>query len=194
MAFYALSTTSALMLHNGERMRGELAIAGALADMDIVADPALEARFVRVGKDRNHQLKLSPYLSGYVFAELSDEEYAKAMQLRGVWGALKLRKRSGTSSNAAECFDTQARLFLNRLAKDRDDKERIAESRDKAAMCAFDPGQRVAITSGPLMGSLAHFKAKTQKPGDNFPMIEVEAEFMGQATTVRVDPLDVVAG
>jgi len=82
---------------------------------------------------------------------------------------------------------------LHRLANERRDKERIAESRDKAAMCAYDQGQQLEITSGSLMGALVHFQRQSQRSGDNFPMVEVETEFMGQKTTVRIDPLEVRA-
>lgn len=190
MTWYALPTTTATIRIDGERLRGELAVTRQLQCMDIVADAALEARFVRKGNDRNFELTYAPLLPGYVFAEMNEEQHAKGIRVDGALGrSLKIIKSRKPESRA--CMEAQAVKFLAALAKDRAEAERIALSRDKAAMCAYKPGEVLDIIEGAFIEMLAHFRGLTQKPGDQYPMIEADIDMMGRKTPVRLDPLSV---
>lgn len=191
---YLLHTTTAHIRYASglDKEPAEFVIARQIRDLGLRAWAPVRAEFKRSGKDRHASLHESPYLPGYVFAEVPAEFYHDVMSLKGV------RPTSQFVHGRDDCTTTpRGQLLAFSAAAD----EELAKAREIAAdaekrkqpLAAFRPGQALRIIAGPLADQIATFERITKGASDAFPRIRARLEIMGASVPVTIDPLHVAA-
>ena len=168
-----------------EKERGEFAVERQLRSMGLQAFAPRKIEFKRQGKKRHAEPVTSAYLPGYIFAEIPAAMFAQAIQCRGL-----------SSSLMPVCkaeVEKHVQPFLSKVAEENAEAQRIIDSRDRAAMCQFEPGAALEVLAGPFADRVVSFTGMVQAAHDMHPMIEAQMEIMGRLTRVKVDPLDVRA-
>lgn len=187
---YAIPTTTALIRPiGGDRIKGEWAVEHQLRELGCTVYDSRAVQFVRKGKDRFARPEYVPVLSGYVFADVPDELFGRAVNVKGAWGsALPIYNRKNKNKLTETPHDALMRMFAE-LEEKRAEAERIKTRADLVS--EFDPGEPLQIIAGPFCDMLADFQKMVKTAHDQFPMIKAQMEVMGQKTTVMLDPLDV---
>lgn len=167
-----------------EKERGEFAVERQLRALGIEAHAPRKIEFKRVGKKRHAEPITSAYLPGYVFADIPAELFTRAIHCRGISSTLL--------AVTPQEVRRHVQPFLAKVDDENAEAKRIIDSRDRAAMCQFEPGQALGILAGPFMERAAKFLRMVQAAHDLHPMIEAESEMFGRAVRVKIDPLDVI--
>lgn len=131
---------------------------------------------IRQGKRRRPDPVTRAFLPNYVFVEATDEE----------WHWLRGSKYLRTIRNITEAEARVVHRFLARVEADY--QHRMAQIEAGQRVDEYNEGEALEIIAGPLAGMLATFRGIAEGAGI-FPEIIAEAELMGQAVTVRLDPL-----
>lgn len=168
-----------------EKERGEFAVERQLRAMGIEAHAPRRIEFKRVGKKRHAEPITSAYLPGYIFAEIPADMFTRAIQCRGI----------STTLMAVTPQEVRRHVqpFLAKVDDENAEANRIIDSRDRAAMCQFEPGQALDVLAGPFAERVVKFSRMIETAHDAFPMIEAQMEILGRLSRVKVDPLDVRA-
>lgn len=184
MTWYLGITTTRLIAPypGGESMRGEFAVEWQLLDMGLDAYAPRKIDFLRRGKKRHAEAVTSPYLPGYVFANIPADRYFDVLR--------EVRGLSRTLMAIPRAEERSIRAFIVRAEAEQVEAERITRRQDRAAMQAFSAGDALAIISGPFMDQAVTFKRMVTNAA-GWAEIEAEAELFGQAVKLTVDPLDV---
>lgn len=186
MTLYAIPTTTGKVRHDGERIRGEWAVEKALEAMGCTVHDQRAVEFKRKGKKRFPELIYSPCLPGYVFAEIPDDIFGRAVHVAGAFGsALPIPK----GQNPEYCPTAAVMRFLYRLATKRKEAERCEGNATMAQ--AFEMGEPLQILAGPFADQLAKFSGVVHRAHDMHPKIKLDMEVMGQRVPIEIDPLDV---
>ncbi|KZY05259.1 hypothetical protein A3721_15115 [Sulfitobacter sp. HI0023] len=174
----------------GDRMKGEWAVEQQIKAMGCTVHDSRTVAFIRKGKDRYARPEYRPSLPGYVFAEIPDEAFGRAVHVQGAWGSA-LPIYQVENRNKLETTPYEAAMeFFAVLAEKREEAERIKRRADLVA--GFDPGDPLEIISGPFKDLLVRFQRMVKTAHDMHPMIEGEMTLFGRQSPVRIDPLDVV--
>jgi transcriptional antiterminator NusG len=187
MTWYLGRTTTRLIAPEpgAEKERGEFAVERQLRALGIEAHAPRRIEFKRVGKKRHAEPITSAYLPGYIFAEIPASMFTRAIQCRGLSASLM--------AVPAQEVCRHVQPFIAKVKSENADAERIIESRDRAAMCQFQPGEALDVLAGPFAERLVKFTRMVEAAHDSFPMIEAQIEILGRLTRVKIDPLDVRA-
>lgn len=134
-----------------------------------------KVEMIRQGKRRRPDPVIRPYLPGYMFIETNADG----------WHMLKstkhIRSLMGIGPN-------EARRVMEFVCKvETEYSQRMAQIAAGERVAEYAEGDTLEITLGPLAGQLARFKRIAE--GAMFPEVVAETEFMGQAVTIRLDPL-----
>ncbi|MFV1798192.1 hypothetical protein [Phaeobacter sp. Ay1a-4a] len=185
MTWYLGTTTTRLIAPEpgSEKERGEFAVERQLRALGIDAHAPRKIEFKRVGKKRHAEPITSAYLPGYIFAEIPAALFTQAIGCRGLNPSLM--------AVSPQEVRKHVQPFLSMVDQEAAETERIIASRDRAAMCQFQPGQALEILSGPFMDRVVSFTRMVEAAHDMHPMIEASVQMFGQVSKVRVDPLDV---
>ncbi|MDC0657061.1 hypothetical protein N6L27_03530 [Leisingera sp. SS27] len=151
--------------------------------LEAVAPRKIE--FKRQGKKRHAEPVTSAYLPGYIFAEIPAAMFTKAIQCRGLSPSLM--------AVSPQEVRRHVQPFLSKVEQENAEAQRIIDSRDRAAMCQFEPGAALEVLAGPFADRVVEFTGMVQSAHDMHPMIEAQMEILGRLTRVKVDPLDVRA-
>jgi transcription antitermination factor NusG len=130
---------------------------------------------LRTGKKRRPDPVIRPYLPGYLFAET---DAAGWHMLRGT---KHLRTWMGIGPNEA----ANVMRFIDRVEAEY--QHRMAQIEAGERVSEYQPDDLLQIIAGPFQGQLARFKRIAE--GAMFPEVVAEADIMGQAVTIRLDPL-----
>lgn len=130
---------------------------------------------IRQGKRRRPDAVIRPYLPGYVFIETDAHG----------WHMLKGSKHLRSWIGIGEGNARQVMAFINRV--EGDFAQRMAQIEAGERVSEYAPGDLLQIIAGPFQGQLARFKRIAE--GAMFPEVVAEADIMGQAVTIRLDPL-----
>ncbi len=130
---------------------------------------------IRQGKRRRPDAVIRPYLPGYVFVETDADG----------WHLLRQSKHLRTWMGINEGSAKQVMAFIDRV--EADFAARIAQIEAGERVSEYAPGDLLQIIAGPFQGQLARFKRIAE--GAIFPEVVAEADIMGQAVTIRLDPL-----
>ncbi|KIC12875.1 hypothetical protein RA19_00265 [Leisingera sp. ANG-M1] len=163
--------------------RGEFAVERQLRALGIEAFAPRKIEFKRQGKKRYAEPVTSAYLPGYIFADIPPELFAQAVQCRGLNASLM--------TVSGQEVRRHVQPFLSKVSEENAEAQRIIDSRDRAAMCQFEPGAALEVLAGPFMGRIVRFSDMVQAAHDVHPVIEARAEMFGQSVRVQIDPLDV---
>lgn len=166
-----------------EKERGEFAVERQLRALGIEAHAPRKIEFKRVGKKRHAEPITSAYLPGYIFAEIPADMFTRAIQCRGISATLL--------PVTPQEVRRHVQPFLAKVDDENAEANHIIESRDRAAMCQFEPGQASEILAGPFMDRIVQFTRMIEAAHDLHPMIEASVQMFGQKSKVRIDPLDV---
>ncbi|KIC39367.1 transcription termination/antitermination protein NusG [Leisingera sp. ANG-M7] len=166
-----------------DKERGEFAVERQLRALGLEAVAPRRIEFKRQGKKRYAEPVTSAYLPGYIFAEIPAAMFTKAIQCRGLSPSLM--------AVSPQEVRRHVQPFLSKVEQENAEAQRIIDSRDRAAMCQFEPGAALEVLAGPFMDRAANFVRMVQAAHDLHPMIEAEAEMFGRSVKVRIDPLDV---
>ena len=177
----ATSTGRISPLPGHEKMPGAFAVEKQLHDMGIDAWTPRKITFKRAGKRRYAEAVVEPYLPGYVFADIPDELFQRAMTAKGAYMATMFISRADRAQVAA---------FRRRVEAENAEAERIIAAKDHAAMCAYRPGDALQILAGPFADQIVQFARLVVA---DRPHIEFDAEMFGQIVKGKVDVLDVKA-
>jgi len=182
--YLGITTTRLIAPYPGaEKERGEFAVERQLRALGLQAHAPRKIEFKRVGKKRQPDPVTSPYLPGYIFAEIPAAKFAAAIQCNGL--------RPTMMAIPPQEVRRHVLSFIDRVAAENMEAERIVASRDRAAMCQYKTGQSLEILAGPFQERAVRFLRMVKASHDMHPMIEVEAELFGQGVRMKVDPLDV---
>lgn len=130
---------------------------------------------IRQGKRRRPDPVIRPFLPGYVFVDTDAEG----------WHMLQSSKHFKTWFGIGPAEARRVHAFIDQV--EADFARRMAEIEAGERVSEYQPGDLLEITLGPLRGQLARFKRIAE--GAIFPEVVAETEFMGQAVTIRLDPL-----
>ena len=185
MTWYLGITTTRLIAPTpgAEKERGEFAVERQLRALGLQAHAPRKIEFKRVGKKRHPDPVTSAYLPGYIFAEIPAAKYASAIQCNGLRPTMMAIPHQEVKRHVLR--------FIDRVASENSEAERIVASRDRAAMCEFIPGQALEVLEGPFKDRMLHLQRMVQAAHDRHPMIDAEIEVFGQVARVKVDPFDV---
>ncbi|MEP0147090.1 hypothetical protein [Pseudophaeobacter sp.] len=185
MTWYLGITTTRLIAPTpgAEKERGEFAVERQLRALGLQAHAPRKIEFKRVGKKRYPDPVTSAYLPSYIFAEIPAAKFAAAIQCNGLRPTMMAIPQQEVRRHVLS--------FIDRVAAENMEAERIVASRDRAAMCQFKPGQALEVFEGPFKDRILHFQRMVQAAHDMHPMIEAEVEIFGRAVRVKADPLDV---
>lgn len=187
---YAIPTTTApVRPMGGDRIKGEWAVEQQLREIGCTVHDSRTVEFVRKGKDRFARPEYKPALPGYVFADVPDDLFGRAVHVKGAWGSALPIYNVEKRKHLKETPHEAAMRFFASLEEKRAEAERIKTRSELVAQ--FDPGEPLAIIAGPFADLLADFRRMVKTAHDTFPMIESDMHIMGRKTTVRLDPLDV---
>lgn len=163
--------------------RGEFAVERQLRALGLQAFAPRKIEFKRQGKKRHAEPVTSAYLPGYIFAEIPAALYAQAIQCRGLNSSLMVV--------APKEVEKHVQPFLSQVEEENSEAQRIIDSRDRAAMCQFEPGAPLEVLAGPLVDRMVSFTSMVQAAHDMHPMIEARVQMFGHSVKVKIDPLDV---
>lgn len=185
MTWYLGRTTTRLIAPTpgAEKERGEFAVERQLRALGLDAHAPRKIEFKRVGKKRLAEPITSAYLPGYIFAEIPASMFTRAIQCRGISTTLM----AVTSQEVRR----HVQPFLAQVDNENAEAQRIIDSRDRAAMCQFEPGQALEILAGPFMDRIVQFTRMIEAAHDRHPMVEASVQMFGRASKVKLDPLDV---
>lgn len=185
MAWYLGTTTTRLIAPapGAEKERGEFAVERQLKELGLEAFAPRKIEFKRQGKKRHAEPITSAYLPGYVFAEIPAEMFVKAISCRGL--------NPSMMAVSPQEVRRHVKPFLCKVAEENAEAQRIIDSRDRAAMCQFEPGAALEVLAGPFADRIVRFTGMVQAAHDMHPMIEAQMDILGRLTRVKVDPLDV---
>lgn len=186
---YAIPTTTALIRTNGERIKGEWAVEIQMQEIGCKVYDSRTVEFIRKGKDRFARPEYRPALPGYVFADVPDDLFGRAVHVKGAWGSALPIYQVEKRNRLKETPHDAAMRFFALLEEKRAEAERIKSRSDLVAQ--FNPGEPLSIIAGPFADLLADFRRMVKTAHDTFPMIEADMHIMGRKTTIRLDPLDV---
>lgn len=183
--WYLGITTSRLIRPKpgAEKIRGEFAVEHQLCEIGIDAIAPKRVDFIRKGKNRFPEPEISPYLRGYIFADIPAERFTEAIQAQGLSSSLM-----AITPQEMRCH---VYPFLERAKQEEQEAQRIIARRDRAAMCQFQAGQAVDVLSGPFQDRTLSFVRMVHSATGQFPEIECEGDLFGRKVKIRVDPLDV---
>ena len=188
---YAIPTTTALVrLRGGDRIKGEWAVEAQMQELGCRVYDSRTVDFVRKGKDRYARPEFRPALPGYVFADISDNLFSRAVHVEGAWGSALPIYQVEKRDKLKETPHDAAMRFFEALAEKRLEAERIKSRSDLVSQ--FDPGEPLKIIAGPFADMLVTFQRMIKSAHEMHPMIEGEMSLFGRQSPVRVDPLDVV--
>ena len=203
MAWYlGITTTRKIIPMPGmDKERGEFAVERQLQSMGVDAFVPKFIEFKRQGKRRYADAIPTPYLPGYIFADLSPEQFYKALEVRGMARtlmALTAHDLNGTPPKEDERGKPKPGTekvgvlrFREIAAQKEAEGRRIIESNDRAEMVQYNPGDVLDIISGPFLERAVRFIRTIDSAHSPFPMIEGETELFGRTTKIQIDPLDV---
>ena len=184
--YLGITTTRHIAPEPGaEKERGEFAVERQLRALGLEAFAPRKIEFKRQGKKRHAEPITSPYLPGYIFAEIPAAVFTKAIQCRGLSASLM--------AVSAQEVRRHVRPFLSKVQQENAEAQRIIDSRDRAAMCQFEAGQALEVLAGPFADRVVEFTGMVQAAHDMHPMIEAQMEILGGLTRMKIDPLDVRA-
>ncbi len=179
-----ITTTRLLAPYPGaEKERGEFAVQRQLEDMGIECLAPRKVAFRRKGKKRYAEAEESPYLPGYVFADIPDHLYITAMQVRGLCRTLMIIHPEEMRRHVAP--------FFAKASEEYKEAQRIIARNDRAAMCQYEPGQALEILSGAFSERAVRFLRMVENSGTF--TVEFEADMFGRVVKGQCDPLDVRA-
>lgn len=130
---------------------------------------------IRQGKRRRPDPVVRALLPGYIFVETDAEG----------WHMLKDTKHVRTVMGVGPLDERNVRAFIAKA--EADFAARMAQIEAGERVSEYQPGELLQIIAGPFQGRLATFKRIAE--GAMFPEVVAEAEIMGQAVTLRLDPL-----
>jgi transcription antitermination factor NusG len=130
---------------------------------------------IRQGKRRRPDAVIRPYLPNYVFVETDAHG----------WHMLRDSKHLRTWMGISDGSAKQVMAFIGRV--EADFAARMAQIEAGERVSEYAPGDLLQIIAGPFQGQLARFKRIAE--GAIFPEVVAEADIMGQAVTIRLDPL-----
>lgn len=143
--------------------------------LGIVAHVPRKIEMIRQGKRRRPDAVVRPLIPGYIFIEATADE----------WHMLRQTKHVRTLMGVGPLDERNVRAFIAKA--DADFAARMAQIEAGERVAEYNPGELLQIIAGPFAGTLARFKRIAE--GAIFPEVVAEAEFMGQAVTIRLDPL-----
>ena len=185
MTWYLGMTTSAKIRPEpgAKKIRGEFAVEQQLQRMGVRTLLPRRIDFIRRGKQRYAEPVESPALRGYIFAEIPEPLFIRAVNANGLVPTLMTVSQREMLQDvmpfAESCLDAER------------EARRIIERNDATAMINYQKGQRVNVIAGPFMDRIVKFTRMVER--GQFPELECEMEMLGQSVTVRIDPLDVRA-
>lgn len=130
---------------------------------------------IRQGKRRRPDAVVRPLLPGYIFIETDAHG----------WHMLKASKHIRTMMGVGPMDERNARAFI--AAAEADFHARMAQIEAGERVSEYQAGEVLEIIQGPLTGQLARFKRIAE--GAMFPEVVAEVDMMGQAVTIKLDPL-----
>jgi transcription antitermination factor NusG len=166
-----------------DKCRGEFAVQKQLEAMGIESHVPYKIGFTRSGKQRYAEPTTEVLMPNYIFADIPAHMYATAMGCNGL-------ARTMQAVHPSE-VQRQLQPFFAKCEDNNAEAMRIIEAGDRAAMCQFNPGDPLEILSGPFKGMIAEFGRMVQSARDPWPMVEGEAQILGQAVKIKADVLDV---
>lgn len=186
MTWYLGVTATGLMrpYPDADRQRGEFAVQQQLTDMGIECWAGRRTEFLRRGKNRYAEAIVSPYLRGYIFANIPEYLFHTAIQSKGL--------RPTLMAITSREMDDQIKPFMARVDAEDAEAQAIAARNDIAEMTQYEPGERISILSGPFADRVATFCRMVHGP--DFPLLEFETTLMGRSVYTRIDPLQVAKG
>lgn len=182
--YLGITTTRHIAPEPGaDKERGEFAVERQLRALGLEAVAPRRIEFKRQGKKRHAEPVTSAYLPGYIFAKIPAGMFTKAIQCRGLSPSLM--------AVSPQEVRKHVKPFLSKVADENAEAERIIASRDRAAMCQFEPGAALEVLAGPFADRLVSFTRMVRSAHDLHPMIEARMTMFGQLVRVKIDSLDV---
>tara|TARA_R110002051_G_scaffold325869_1_gene432653 strand:+ start:7458 stop:8048 length:591 start_codon:yes stop_codon:yes gene_type:complete len=152
-----------------------------LASMGIDAWCGKRIDFKRSGKDRFAEAHESPFLPNYVFIEMTDEQFIKAIGVKFLASGFKIVPKADIA--ALDAF--KSAVGSRYMAAQR------VEANSQAAIAEYTKGQQIEAISGPFAQFPMWFERIVKRDHDKWPRIEGKVDMMGAMVTVHLDPLDV---
>ena len=160
----------------------EFEVEEAIAALGIEVWVPRKMDFQRLGKKREVQSSVKPYMHNYVFMDLSPDDYHRIGEVKYL--SASLLAIPGKSLRYLTSFRSEVQDEYDR-------KQAIWES--GKAVDQYWAGQALRIISGPFMDQLVRFKRTVEAAHDMYPKIEAAYDMMGREVEIVVDPLNVKA-
>ena len=134
-----------------------------------------KVEMIRQGKRRRPDAVMRAVLPGYIFIETDAHG----------WHALKASKHIKSMMGIGPNEARRVMQFIDRCEADY--QARMAQIEAGERVSEYQAGEVLEIIQGPLTGQLARFKRIAE--GAMFPEVVAEVDMMGQAVTIKLDPL-----
>lgn len=165
----------------------EFEVEQELREMGIDLWCGRKIEFRRSGKRRFFDPKEEPALPNYLFLSLTAGEWHEVNNSGIKYLAKTMHTLSRRDEKGLKAFRVEVGDLYQRA-------RRIVDSNDRAAMCRFNPGDKISLRAESVFsGQVLSFRRMVQRASDMHPMVEAEMESLGRLTKVLVDPLDVKA-
>lgn len=166
----------------------------ALADLGITAIVPRQVNFLRQASKRWPEPVTTPALPNYIFLAVTDHQWHIAARSNAIrrtmlpiseaqWAAHVIRFAAQTETDYAERMEAFAQAVAARKAAKAEKRAAKAHPLD---IPAYNPGQTLRITAGPLCDQLATFSRLTTDAETLAPMIEAELNIMGQVIRAKL--------
>lgn len=136
-----------------EKVRGELAVARDLNAMGIKAVCPIHVEFKRKAKYRRPEPYETPYLPGYIFAQIPEYLFRDALRVKGIGSDLMMIHQKA---------EIGLHAFLSKVTSERAEAYEIHERGDLARIHSFKAGEAIELLGDAFMNQLATFKGITQ--------------------------------
>ena len=144
--------------------------------LGIVCHGPRRVDMIRQGKRRRPDAVVRPFLPNYVFIHATPDE----------WHILKASKHVRSMMGIGDGSARLVHQFITRV--EADFAQRMAQIEAGQRVDEYEEGDLLEIIAGPFAGKLAKFKRIAEGAGI-FPEVIAEADLLGQAVTLRLDPL-----
>ena len=166
----------------------------ALADLGITAIVPRQVNFLRQASKRWPEPVTTPALPNYIFLSLTDHQWHTAARANLIsrtaiaisdaqWQTHILRFAAQTETDYADRLEAFSRAVAERKAA------RAAQRAAKAhpaPIPAYNPGEVLRITAGPLLNQIATFSRMIQDAETLAPIVEAEINIMGTVTRAKL--------
>lgn len=158
----------------------EFAVQAAIEALGLAVYLPRKIEAIRRGNRRFPDAVTTPLLPNYIFFDATPDQWHSVKAVKHLSPAMTPIARAYVP-RLMQFVSTAETAYRDRLAKI-EAGERVEQ---------FQPGDVMAILSGPLQGQFARFRRLVESPGDMFPQIEADVSILGHTVRARLDVLSV---